>query len=95
LGDKSCPVVTRSPSCPTKCDFDAVIPHNDFVNDKYGFAGNISLLQDASAIAMAIYLNGPVEAAFNVYSDFENYASGVYQHTTGSALGGHAVRIVG
>jgi len=44
---------------------------------------------------MAIYLNGPVEAAFNVYSDFENYASGVYQHTTGSALGGHAVRIVG
>merc|ERR1719408_1116394 len=38
---------------------------------------------------------GPVETAFTVYSDFENYASGVYKHTGGSMLGGHAVRIVG
>ena len=30
-----------------------------------------------------------------MYSDFENYAGGVYKHTTGSPVGGHAVKIVG
>jgi len=38
---------------------------------------------------------GPVETAFTVYSDFENYAGGVYKHTTGHSVGGHAVKIVG
>ena len=38
---------------------------------------------------------GPVSTAFTVYSDFENYAGGVYQHTGGNMMGGHAVRIVG
>ena len=40
-------------------------------------------------------LPGPVETAFTVYSDFENYASGIYKHTTGATAGGHAVKIVG
>ena len=35
-----------------------------------------------------IYQNGPVEGAFIVYEDFPTYKSGVYHHTTGSALGG-------
>ncbi len=39
--------------------------------------------------------NGPVTAAFTVYEDFPTYSSGVYQHTTGSALGGHAIKIIG
>ena len=39
--------------------------------------------------------NGPAEGAFTVYSDFPNYKSGVYQHVAGSALGGHAIRILG
>lgn len=38
---------------------------------------------------------GSVTAAFTVYNDFPAYASGVYQHKTGSALGGHAVKILG
>ena len=38
---------------------------------------------------------GSVEVAFTVYSDFENYASGIYKHTGGSYLGGHAVKMVG
>ncbi len=33
--------------------------------------------------------------ALAVYSDFPSYKSGVYQHTTGSFLGGHAVKIIG
>ena len=38
---------------------------------------------------------GPVETAFTVYSDFEDYAGGIYQRTTGKPAGGHAVKIVG
>merc|ERR1711979_83721 len=38
---------------------------------------------------------GPVETAFTVYEDFADYTSGIYKHTSGSQLGGHAVRIVG
>ena len=39
--------------------------------------------------------NGPVEVAFTVYSDFEQYTGGVYQHVSGDELGGHAVKILG
>ena len=34
-------------------------------------------------------------AAFTVYEDFLTYKSGVYQHQTGSALGGHAIKMIG
>jgi cathepsin B len=42
-----------------------------------------------------IMTNGPVEAAFTVYQDFMNYKSGVYKHTSGSQLGGHAIKALG
>ena len=43
----------------------------------------------------AIQEQGPVEAAFTVYADFMNYKSGVYQHTSGGLLGGHAIKCIG
>ena len=39
--------------------------------------------------------HGPVEVSFDVYSDFEAYKSGIYKHTTGDYLGGHAVKLIG
>jgi cathepsin B len=54
-----------------------------------------SVSSDASAIQTEIMTNGPVEAAFDVYEDFVSYKSGVYAHTTGSYLGGHAIKILG
>jgi len=48
-----------------------------------------------SAIQTEIMTHGPVEAAFSVYADFLAYKSGVYQHVSGSMLGGHAVKILG
>jgi len=39
--------------------------------------------------------NGPIESAFTVYADFVHYKSGVYAHTTGEMLGGHAIKIIG
>lgn len=38
---------------------------------------------------------GPLMTTLTVYADFAAYAGGIYKHTTGEALGGHAVSIVG
>lgn len=42
-----------------------------------------------------IFNNGPVGTTFTVYEDFYAYKSGVYQHITGKAVGGHCVKIIG
>jgi len=36
-----------------------------------------------------------METSFTVYSDFMNYAGGIYVHKTGFVEGGHAVKILG
>jgi len=46
-------------------------------------------------IKEAIVNYGAVEGAYTVYADFMHYQSGTYEHVTGSALGGHAVKVVG
>jgi len=92
---KGCPKVDASPSCPTKCDSDAKAPHATFNSDKYSFEGEVSNYDDEESIQKTIMTDGPVEAAFTVMSDFENYAGGVYSNKGGSQLGGHAIRIVG
>jgi C1A family cysteine protease len=38
---------------------------------------------------------GPMMTTMTVYADFISYSSGVYKHTTGSALGGHAISLIG
>jgi len=42
-----------------------------------------------------IMTGGPVETAFTVYTDFEDYAGGIYHHVHGGSAGGHAVKFVG
>jgi len=54
-----------------------------------------SIDQNENDIKVELMTNGPVEAAFTVFEDFPNYKSGVYQHVSGNALGGHAIRILG
>lgn len=49
---------------------------------------------EAQMIA-ALNNGGSIAVAFMVYQDFYAYRSGIYSHVTGSALGGHAVRLVG
>lgn len=39
--------------------------------------------------------HGPLVTTLDVYADFMVYGSGVYKHTTGDYMGGHAVSIVG
>jgi hypothetical protein len=40
-------------------------------------------------------LEGPVYSSMTVYTDFNAYTGGVYEHVTGVSEGGHAVTIVG
>lgn len=54
-----------------------------------------SIHSSEDTIKHELFKNGPVEADFEVYADFVNYRSGVYQHTTGGMLGGHAIKMLG
>jgi len=49
---------------------------------------------DINALKQALQ-SGPLATDLDVYADFMLYSSGVYKHTTGDDLGGHAVSIVG
>jgi len=75
-----------------KCESSYKVPYTQDLH--YGRKA-YSVSRNPQQIQMDIMKNGPLEAAFTVYSDFPNYKSGVYHHTTGSELGGHAVKIVG
>jgi len=59
-----------------------------FGSSAYSLSGEADIMAD-------IQKNGPVETAFIVYEDFLTYKSGVYTHTSGGELGGHAVKFVG
>lgn len=48
-----------------------------------------------SKMQQALSTTGPLAVAFTVYADFPTYTSGVYKHTTGAQLGGHAVAMLG
>jgi len=85
----------ESPQCPTKCDSNASSAHSGFAADKWTFSGEVQSASGEQSIQKAIMAGGPVETAFTVYTDFANYASGIYHHVSGGVEGGHAVRIVG
>lgn len=93
-GAKGCPS-ERSARGPHRCDAGAASAHSNYKADKYTFSGLITTYVNEKSIQTAIMTDGPVETAFTVYSDFENYAHGVYYHVKGGVEGGHAVKIVG
>jgi len=81
-----------TPECEHKCREGY---KNSYKQDKH-FGKNVyNIGKSVANIQTEIMKNGPVEAAFTVYADFPLYKSGVYQHVTGEALGGHAIRILG
>ncbi|KAJ4459298.1 putative Cathepsin B [Paratrimastix pyriformis] len=79
-----------TPACNSTCANGAV-----FKQDKHHAASSYSVPSNVEAIQTEIMTHGPVEAAFTVYEDFANYKSGVYHHVSGSAAGGHAIKIIG
>ncbi|EAR92351.1 papain family cysteine protease (macronuclear) [Tetrahymena thermophila SB210] len=83
-----------TPPCVKSCDSNSTytIP---YPKDLHKGSKAYSIDQNEQAIMTEIQTNGPIEVAFTVYEDFLTYKSGVYQHVTGSELGGHAVKMVG
>lgn len=83
-----------APKCESTCPNNKAI---DYTTNKskaassYGFG----MIDNVEKIKADIAQYGTVTAAFTVYEDFPTYKSGVYQHTTGSALGGHAIKVIG
>ena len=61
----------------------------------WDYAGGNWWTVDIDAIKQALVSYGPVIVGMDVYSDFYTYSGGVYQHTTGSYEGGHAVLVTG
>lgn len=81
-----------TPECKHTCRSGYNASYSD---DKHFGVSAYSVDSEPTQIMKEIMTNGPVEGAFSVYSDFPNYKSGVYQHVSGSMLGGHAIKILG
>jgi len=78
-----------TPKCVKKCnDSESWSTALHYGSKSYSVSGPANYQQE-------MYTNGPFEVAFDVYEDFLTYKSGVYSHTTGSFLGGHAVKALG
>ena len=73
--------------CPGACDDGSEI--------KLYKAKSVETATTPALMKEAIFTGGPVEVGFMVYQDFMSYKTGVYKHTSGGLLGGHAVKAIG
>jgi len=87
-----CPGEYDTPDCTNTCVQGYPTP---YTKDRHFASRAYSVPQSEQKIMQEIMTNGSVEAAFEVYEDFVNYKSGVYQHVTGQYLGGHAIKMIG
>jgi cathepsin B len=85
-------VPTVAPVCGNSCPSNTAI---NYASDKVKGASSYGVGPTVDAIKQEIFTYGSVTAAFTVYEDFLTYTSGVYQHLTGAAEGGHAIKCIG
>ncbi|KAG8301348.1 hypothetical protein J6590_055116 [Homalodisca vitripennis] len=83
-----------TPPCKNVC-YNKKYKDHTFADDHHKVKSTFTIVNDVAKTQKEIFKHGPVEAGFDVYEDFLSYKSGVYQHTTGDYLGGHAVKIIG
>jgi cathepsin B len=88
----NCTTEYPTPKCEMKCEEGYSKSYEEDLH--YGKTA-YPVDRKVEAIQTEIMTNGPVEGAFIVYADFPTYKSGVYKHTTGGELGGHAIKILG
>lgn len=81
--------VEKCPLLSHKCNTDGV------EYKKYKAGALPQVLNSVEKIKESLVKDGPVETGFMVYEDFMSYKSGIYSHSSGKLLGGHAVKIVG
>ena len=91
-GLPGCPsTATIQPQCESSCATNHFI---DYASDKVK-AHSFYKINGVDSIKKEIMTHGTVTAAFTIYMDFLTYNSGVYQHMSGEAEGGHAIKIIG
>lgn len=88
----ACPPIPATPSCTNTCN--PSYTAKSYSDDKH-FGQTPYSVEGESTMMSEISTNGPIEVAFTVYEDFLTYKTGVYQHTSGRMLGGHAVKAIG
>jgi cathepsin B len=81
----------RTPKCTSECETNYAV---SFAKDKH-MASSSYGVRGVENMQKEMMEKGTVSVAFTVYEDFEAYTGGVYQHETGSALGGHAIKMIG
>ncbi|KAK6488869.1 cathepsin B-like [Huso huso] len=81
-----------TPKCVRQCE-EGYSP--SYKQDKHYGVKSYGVPPLEKQIMTELYKNGPVEGAFTVYEDFLMYKTGVYQHVSGEAVGGHAIKILG
>ena len=70
------------------------LPCREWKALKAGIQSWKGVARDVDSLKAAVYEN-PIVAGMYVYEDFMYYTGGVYEHTTGELLGGHAILIIG
>ncbi|KAI6171628.1 hypothetical protein M3Y98_00883700 [Aphelenchoides besseyi] len=80
-------------TCKKSCQASYTSP--TYPNDKKKGGYNKIFYNNTAAAQAEILANGSIVAQFDVYYDFYNYKSGIYQHVSGNYVGGHAVRLIG
>jgi len=94
------PPSAKYPACPT-AEY-SIRCHKTCSEAKYTTAyaddkvkgGKVSSVSSVKGMVTALE-KGPISVAITVYADFPTYKSGIYKHTSGAELGGHAVEIIG
>ncbi|XP_074038847.1 cathepsin B-like [Leptinotarsa decemlineata] len=81
-----------TPRCNKQCDEKSSLSYE---SDKSYGQKIYHVSTSEKQIQLEIMKNGPVEATFDVFTDFLSYKSGVYQYVAGQYEGGHAVRVLG
>jgi len=88
-----CPsTIAKTPHCEKECnkEYTKKTYSEDLKKGSSAYS-----VRTAKNIMNDIYTHGPVEGSFTVYEDFMTYKGGVYEHTSGHSLGGHAIKILG
>jgi cathepsin B len=85
-----CYPLYETPKCVKQC-----VDDEFWVESKHQGISAYEVSLEPEDLRKELYINGPIEVAFDVFEDFAHYKSGVYKHLYGDPIGGHAVKLIG
>lgn len=81
----------ETPKCSQKCipEFKKSLNEDkSYGKDAYRLSGENNMMQE-------IIKEGPISVLFDIFGDFQEYSSGIYQHVAGKFKGRHVVKVLG